>query len=131
TGVFSGGLSPAAAGSPEFAHVVAWASGNGIAYACEIPCGPGGLRDAAAKNLAAIAQSAGLRIKLLTGVAAARTIGSLASEIAALSVDIAGKVHPADIALLGSSASIATLLPGLSHAMRTAYPPGRELIDHG
>lgn len=123
---FSGVLSP-----PDFADIAGWASRNGAAYACEIPCGPGGLRGAEAKRLAATARSAALRVKLLTGRTAPRSIGALANEVAPLSVDIAGVVDPESVALLGPSESIATLLPGLSQGMQMGYPPGRELIDHG
>ena len=82
------------------------------------------------KRLAREARSAGLRVKLLTGRAAPRSLGALANEVAALSVDIAGSVDPQNVAILGPSEPIATLLPGLSYGLRAGYPPGRELIDH-
>lgn len=129
-GAFSGGVAGACVDASDFEGVAGWAVRNAIAYACEIPCGPGGLRGAAAKRLATAARSAGLRVKLLTGRSAPRSIGSLACEVAALSVDIAGTVDQENIALLGPSESIVTLLPGLSQGMQTGYPPGRELIDH-
>jgi imidazolonepropionase len=127
-GAFSAGLSPASVDGPEFDEGAAWASAHGAAYACEIPCGPGGLRGEEAKRLASAARAVGLRVKLLTGSTAPRSIGTLAVEVAALSVDIAGGVDPENVAVLGPSESIATLLPGLS--LPTGYPPGRELIDH-
>jgi imidazolonepropionase len=130
-GVFSAGLSFKSIAAPDFDDVAGWASRSGAAYACEFPCGPGGLRGTEAKRLAAAARSAGLRVKLLTGRAAPRTIGSLANDVAALSVDIAGALDPGNAARLGASESIATLLPGLSQGMQTEYPPGRQLIDHG
>jgi len=129
-GAFSGGVSGAGADALDFEDVAGWASRHAAAYAGEIPCGPGGLRGAAAKRLAAVARSVGLQVKLLTGRSAPRSIGALAHEVAPLSVDIAGAVDPENIALLGMSQSIATLLPGLSQSMQTAYPPGREPIDH-
>lgn len=128
-GVYSTG--PAGADSGSLADIAGWASRNGAAYACEIPCGAAGLRDAEARRLAATARSAGLRVKLLTGSAAPRSIGPLASEVAALTVDIAGAMNAGDLPRLAQSESIATLLPGLSQGMQTAYPPGRELIDQG
>jgi imidazolonepropionase len=130
-GAFSAGLSPASVEGPDFDDVAGWASRNGAAYACEIPCGASGLRGDAPKRLAAAARSAGLRIKLLTGRAAPRSIGVLAQQVAALSVDIAGTVDPGNVALLGLSESISTLLPGLSRGMHLGYPPGRKLIDKG
>ena len=128
---FSAGLSGASADGPDFDDVAVWTSRNVAAYACEIPCGPGGLRVDAAKRLAATARSAGLRVKLLTGRTAPRSIGILANAIGALSVDIEGALDPESVALLGPSESIATLLPGLSQGMKIGYPPGRELIDQG
>lgn len=129
-GVFSGGVAGACVEASDFEDVAGWASRNAAAYACELPCGPGGLRGSAVKRLAAAARSADLRVKLLTGRSAPRSIGALAGEVAALTVDIAGAVDAENIALLGSAESIATLLPGLSQGTQTAYPPGRELIDH-
>ncbi len=129
-GAFSGGVSRPSAAALDFDDVAAWTSRHDAAYACEIPCGSGGLRGEEAKRLARAARSAGLRVKLLTGRSAPRSIGTLAKEVAALSVDVAGGVDPENVALLGQSESIATLLPGLSYGMQTGYPPGRELIDH-
>lgn len=130
-GAFSGVLSPTSAAAPDFADIAGWASRNGAAYACEIPCGSGGLRGAEVQRLAAAARCAALQVKLLTGRTAPRSIGALVNEVAPLSVDIAGAVDPENVALLGPSESIITLLPGLSQGMQTGYPPGRELIDHG
>lgn len=128
---FSTGLLGPNINGRDFDDVTGWTSRNGAAYACEIPCGSGGLRGEAAKRLADTAVSAGLRVKLLTGKTAPRSIGTLAQDVGALSVDIEGNMDAESIALLGPSQSIATLLPGLSQSMRSGYPPGRELIDHG
>lgn len=128
---FSAGMLGARADGSDFGDVAGWTSRTGAAYACEIPCGHGGLRGDAAKRLASTARSAGLRVKLLTGRTAPRSIGTLADATVALSVDIEGTMDPENVALMGQSGSIATLLPGLSQGMQIAYPPGRELIDHG
>jgi imidazolonepropionase len=130
-GVFWAGPTPKGDDESEFVDIVGWAARSGAAYACELPCGPAGLRVAEARRRAAAARLAGLRVKLLTGSSAPRSIGELASQTAALSVDLAGAADAAEVALLGSSGSIVTLLPGLSQAMKTGYPPGRELIDQG
>jgi imidazolonepropionase len=126
-GAFSAGLSRVA---PDSDDLAGWASGNGAAYACEIPCGPGGLGGEETTRSARAARVAGLRVKLLTGKTAPRSIGALASEVAALSVDIVGAMDTENVARLGTSEAIATLLPGLSQEMRMGYPSGRELIDH-
>lgn len=128
---FSTGASGAYVDGQDVGDVAGWAARNGAAYACEIPCGSGGARGEAAKRLAAAARSAGLRVKLLTGRTAPRSIALLANAIGALSVDVEGTMDAENVALLGPSESIATLLPGLAQGMRIGYPPGRELIDHG
>ena len=129
-GAVSAGLCDGGGEAEVFRGVVGWAARVAAVYACELPCGAGGLRSQKAKQLATTARSAGLRVKLLTGAAPPRSIGALAKEVAALSVDIAGRVDRESVALLGSLETIATLLPGLSYSMRAEYAPGRGLIDH-
>jgi imidazolonepropionase len=55
----------------------------------------------------------------------------LACEIGAASADHCTHLESSDIDALASSATVATLLPGVEFSTRSPYPPARELIDAG
>lgn len=57
--------------------------------------------------------------------------GKLAVELGALSADHLIRADDETLALLASSSTIATLLPGTSFFLREDYARGRELIDKG
>lgn len=55
----------------------------------------------------------------------------LACELGAASADHCSFLSDADVDALGSSATVATLLPGAEFSTRAAYPDGRRLLDAG
>lgn len=56
---------------------------------------------------------------------------ALAVEVGAASVDHVVYLSDADVAALGASETVATLLPGADFSTRGPYPDGRRLIDAG
>ncbi len=55
----------------------------------------------------------------------------LAVELGAAAVDHLNFLSPADIAALGSSSTVATLLPACDLSTRAPFPPARELLAAG
>lgn len=55
----------------------------------------------------------------------------LAVELGAASVDHCSHVNDSDLALLASSTTVATLLPGAEFCTRSPYPSARRLLDAG
>ncbi len=55
----------------------------------------------------------------------------LACELGAASADHCTYLDDADVAALGESATVATLLPGVEFSTRSPYPDARRLLDAG
>jgi imidazolonepropionase len=78
------------------------------------------------------ARQAGLGLKLHADQFTSLGAVALAAELHATSVDHLEHVAPHDIALLGASSTLATLLPGsVFHLGLDRYAPARALIDAG
>jgi imidazolonepropionase len=87
-------------------------------------------RDEAAAVLAA-ATAAGLRPRVHANQLGPGPGVQLAVQVGAASADHCTYVDDADVDALASSATVATLLPGVEFSTRQPYPDARRLLDAG
>jgi imidazolonepropionase len=73
----------------------------------------------------------GFRLKVHAGNATTAPIVRLAVECGAISADHLESAGAEDAAVLGHSATIATLAPAAAYYLGTRFPPAREMIDAG
>lgn len=107
-------------------------SARGLAEIVEIACDPAMLSLEDSMRLLRCARHIGLAAKAQV-VARSHTGGTrLAVEFEARAVSGLNYCDAADAAMLASSRTIATLLPGpVFHGRHQVYPPARMLIDNG
>jgi imidazolonepropionase len=87
-------------------------------------------RDEAAAVLAA-GMAAGLRSRVHANQLTAGPGVQLAVEVGAASADHCSNLTDADVEALGTSSTVATLLPGVEFSTRHPYPDARRLLDAG
>ncbi|HPI74777.1 MAG TPA: imidazolonepropionase [bacterium] len=103
----------------------------GLARFCDVFCEQGYFTLEQTERIFHQALHCGLKLRLHADQLSANGGVSLAASMGAASVDHLEQISRTEIALLGSSNTCATLLPGVSLFLRYGYPPGRSLIDHG
>ncbi|NLP12037.1 imidazolonepropionase [bacterium] len=103
----------------------------GLARFCDAFCEQGYFTLEQTEQIFRQALRCGLKLRLHADQLSANGGVALAVSMGAASVDHLEQISDKEIALLGSSNTCATVLPGVSLFLRYAYPPGRSLIDHG
>jgi imidazolonepropionase len=97
----------------------------------DVFCDRGAFSVDEARHVLLAAGDAGLELRL-HGNQLGDTGGvALAVELDAASVDHCTHVSDADVAALGSSRTVATLLPGAEFSTRSSYPSARRFLDAG
>jgi imidazolonepropionase len=96
---------------------------------CDVFCEKGYFGLEETRAIFTAAKQCGLGLRLHADQLTANDGVRLAIEMGAASVDHLEKITDAEIELLGSSDTCATLLPGVSLFLNYGYPPGRRLID--
>ena len=97
----------------------------------DVFCDRGAFSVDEARRVLLAAREAGLELRL-HGNQLGDTGGvALAVELGAASVDHCTHVSDADVAALGSSRTVATLLPGAEFSTRSSYPSARRFLDAG
>jgi imidazolonepropionase len=104
---------------------------EGLAEFCDVFCDRGAFSVAQARAILAAGRACGLEPRLHADQLARTGAARLAVEMRAASADHLDKVTRGDIALLGKSEVVCTLLPGASLHLGAPYAPGRALVDAG
>ncbi len=104
---------------------------RGLAEAVDVFCERGVFDIEQTRRILADAPRLGWRIHLHADELTPLGGAELAVELGALSADHLVHVTDAGIAALAGSDTVATLLPGTSFFLRSAYAPARRLIDAG
>jgi imidazolonepropionase len=113
-------------------RILSWAANTGTAYSCELYCGEAGLNAKDVHMISELARIRGLRVKLLLGELAPDEVQELVESCSALSVGVTtALLEGSAIGALSRAESVVTLLPGIAHHARAAYPQARALIDRG
>ncbi len=103
----------------------------GLAQYCDAFCEQGYFNLEQTEQIFRQALRCGLKLRLHADQLTANGGVALAVSMGAASVDHLERISDQEIALLASSDTCATLLPGVSLFLRYGYPPGRCLIDRG
>lgn len=102
-----------------------------LARWADVFCDRGAFSVDEARRILVAARDAGLELRL-HGNQLGDTGGvALAVELDAASVDHCTHVNDGDVEALGSSRTVATLLPGVEFSTRSPYPSARRLLDAG
>ncbi|AZI57509.1 imidazolonepropionase [Nakamurella antarctica] len=97
----------------------------------DVFCEQGAFDEAQSRQVLTAGAAAGLGLRVHGNQLGAGPGAALAVELGAASVDHCTYLSSADLELLGSSDTVATLLPACDLSTRQAAAPGRELIDAG
>ncbi len=103
----------------------------GLARFCDAFCEQGYFSLEQTEQIFRQALRCGLKLRLHADQLTANGGVALAVSMGAASVDHLERINDQEIALLASSDTCATLLPGVSLFLNYGYPPGRCLIDQG
>jgi imidazolonepropionase len=103
-----------------------------LAAVCDVECGPGAFSAEQARQILAAAQALRFGLRVQGDRQAHSGVARLAVETGALSAEHLQRITDAEIDLLASAATTATLLPGVVYAEGgDRYAPARRLIDRG
>jgi imidazolonepropionase len=103
-----------------------------IASVCDVECRFGGFGPGAAGRILQAAADMGFRLKLHVDGESSLAAIEMALAYRALSIDGISELEIGQIDRLADSATIVTLLPGMSYQSGSSlYPPARDLIDRG
>lgn len=97
----------------------------------DVFCERGAFDAAQSRAVLEAGKAAGLGLRVHGNQLGAGAGVQLAVELDAASVDHLNFLSPADIVALGSSSTVATLLPACDLSTRAPFPPARELLDAG
>ena len=97
----------------------------------DVFCETGAFDADQARAIIRAGQAAGLRGRLHANQLGAGPGVQLACELALVAVDHCTYLDDRDVAALGDSGTIATLLPGVEFSTRSPYPDARRLLDAG
>jgi imidazolonepropionase len=103
-----------------------------LAAVCAVECGPGAFSAEQARQILAAAQALPFSLRVQGDRQTHCGVARLAVEMGALSAEHLQRITDAEIDVLGSAATIATLLPGVVYAEGgDRHAPARRLIDRG
>ncbi len=102
-----------------------------LAEFCDVFCDRGAFTPGQARAILAAGRAWGLEPRLHADQLARTGAARLAIEIRAASADHLDRVTGSDIAQLGRSGVVCTLLPGASLHLGVPFAPGRALVDAG
>jgi imidazolonepropionase len=103
----------------------------GRARFCDVFCEQGAFSVAESRALLEHARALGYRLKLHANQLGASGGAALAAELGAVSADHLDFTGPQELAALAASGVVATLLPGCSMTLRSAYPSARPFLEAG
>lgn len=105
---------------------------EGLARCCDVFCEPGVFSPAESRQILAAARRHGLALKLHADELEGSGGAELAAELGALSADHLAGISDAGIRALGTSATVAVLLPATMVFLgKRAQAPARRLIEAG
>jgi imidazolonepropionase len=94
-------------------------------------CERGAFTEAQSRRVLEAGRAAGLGVRVHGNQLGPGAGVALAVELGAASVDHCTYLSEADVSLLASSDTVATLLPGVEFSTRQPYPDARRLLDAG
>ncbi|MDR5698644.1 imidazolonepropionase [Agromyces aerolatus] len=97
----------------------------------DVFCERGAFSEAQSRRVLEAGLSAGLGVRVHGNQLGPGAGVALAVELGAASVDHCTYLSEADVSLLASSDTVATLLPGVEFSTRHPYPDARRLLDAG
>ncbi len=103
----------------------------GRAQFCDVFCEDGAFSVDESRALLQRAHALGYRLKIHANQLAASGGAALAAELGAVSADHLDYVSDNEIVALAKAGVVATLLPGCSMTLRTAYPSAKPLLATG
>jgi len=103
----------------------------GLARFCDVFCEREAFTLEESRNILTRAKELGYQLKIHADQLSPSGGSRLAAELGATSADHLDYADDADLDALREAGVVATLLPGCSHTLRTAYPSARRLIDRG
>lgn len=103
----------------------------GLARFCDVFCEREAFTLEESRRVLTRAKELGYQLKIHADQLSPSGGSRLAAELGATSADHLDHADDSDLDALREAGVVATLLPGCSHTLRTAYPSARRLIDRG
>lgn len=103
----------------------------GLARFCDVFCEREAFTLEESRRVLTRAKELGYQLKIHADQLSPSGGSRLAAELGATSADHLDYADDSDLDALREAGVVATLLPGCSHTLRTAYPSARRLLDRG